>query len=242
MAWGAVGIEGDKTLGSIRVSHWGTPKLFCARYSPRTELAATLLGHSSLSESREQPLLQGWHGEHPGWDRVLSCFCLAQGWQVPVSPPFAVGRNRTLSTGLGAQLSLPQGKASPYLGRSSLLELCRWSSSPRAAVLCSLRDVETHVRAPPHVEAHELLQGCCLNNLKASCSTKGTGFPVLWGADGISKKPLQGKWSSDLHHAFPENAVGLGFLQQQAWVKLQSIDVSVQLFQLCCLLLLSCTK
>lgn len=106
----------------------------------------------------------------------------------------------------------------------------------------SVRHVERHVRALLHVEAHELLEGRRLNDLKASCSAKCAGFPVLWGADGISEKPLQGKWSSDLHHAFPKNAIGLGFLEQQAWVKLQSIDVSVQLFQLCCLLFLSCTK
>lgn len=109
-------------------------------------------------------------------------------------------------------------------------------------MLCSIRHVERHVRALLHVEAHELLQGCCLNDLKASCSTKCTGFPVLWGADGIAKKPLQGKWSSDLDHAFPKNAIGLWFLEQQAWVKLQSINVTIQFFQLCCLLFLSCTK
>lgn len=109
-------------------------------------------------------------------------------------------------------------------------------------MLRSIRHVERHVRALLHVEAHELLQGCCLNDLKASCSTKCTGFPVLWGADGIAKKPLQGKWSSDLHHAFPKNAIGLWFLEQQAWVKLQSINVTIQFFQLCCLLFLSCTK
>lgn len=109
-------------------------------------------------------------------------------------------------------------------------------------MLHSIRHVERHVRALLHVEAHELLQGCCLNDLKASCSTKCTGFPVLWRADGIAKKPLQGKWSSDLHHAFPKNAIGLWFLEQQAWVKLQSINVTIQFFQLCCLLFLSCTK
>lgn len=106
----------------------------------------------------------------------------------------------------------------------------------------SVRHLERHIWALLHVEAHELLEGCCLHDLKASSSTKCTGFPVLWGADGISKKPLQGKWSSDLHHAFPKNAVGLGFLEQQAWVKLQSINVSIQLFQLRCFLFLSCTK
>lgn len=109
-------------------------------------------------------------------------------------------------------------------------------------MLRSIRHVERHVRALLHVEAHELLQGCCLNDLKASCSAKCTGFPVLWGADGIAKKPLQGKWSSDLDHAFPKNAIGLWFLEQQAWVKLQSINVTIQFFQLCCLLFLSCTK
>lgn len=157
-------------------------------------------------------------------------------------PTFAVGRNSILSTRLGAQLSLQQPKDSPYLGRSALLELCRGSSSPRAALLCSVRHVERHVWALLHIEAHELLQGRRLHDLKASCSPKCTGFPVLWGADGVSKKPLQGKWSSNLHHAFPKNAIGLGFLQQQAWVKLQSINISIQLFQLCCLLFLSCTK
>lgn len=121
--WEAEGWKVTKHWG-VQSVLWGTPKLFHAGYSLsrelsllRTELAATLLRHSSFSESREQPLLEGWHGGHPEWDRVLSCFCLAQGWQVPVSPPFAVGKNRTLSTRLGAQLSLHQGEASPYLGR-----------------------------------------------------------------------------------------------------------------------------
>lgn len=109
-------------------------------------------------------------------------------------------------------------------------------------MFCSLWHMERHVRALLHIEAHELLQGCRLNDLKASGSAKCTGFPVVRGADGVSKKPLQGKRSSNLHHAFPKNAIGLRFLEQQAWVKLQSINVSIQLFQLCRLLFLSCTK
>lgn len=123
-----------------------------------------------------------------------------------------------------------------------VLELSRWSTTPRAAIFRSIRHMKRHIWALLHVEAHKFLQRCCLNYLKASCSTKCTGFPVLWGADGVSKKPLQGKWSSDLHHAFPKDTIGLGFLKQQAWIKLQSINVSIQLFQLCRLLFLSCTK
>lgn len=131
--WEAVGMEGDKTLGSPECPLGNSKtRIFCASYSLsrelvllRTELAATLPRHSSFSESWEQPLLEGWHGGHPGWDHLLSCFCLARGWQVPASPPFAVGRNRILSSRLGAQLSLHQGKDSPCLGRSALLELCR---------------------------------------------------------------------------------------------------------------------
>lgn len=206
-------------------------------------MAATLLRHSSFSQSWYQPLLKGWCGGCPGWDHLLSCFCSAQGWAGPRVPAAPCRKEGDIQDQAGSSAQPVPGQGRSLPGQALLvLELSRWFTISRAAIFRSIWHMKCHVWALLHVEAHEFLQRCCLNYLKASCSTECTGFPVLWGADGVSKKPLQGKWSSNLHHAFPKNAIGLGFLKQQARIKLQSINVSIQLFQLCRLLFLSCTK
>lgn len=210
-------------------------------------MAALLPGLLSSSQSGHQPLPAGvglgW--SLPRADDRRSCSCRARGG-FP-SPAAACRDKEDTQHWVGGLFPQALDEDRPYLCRVEVLELRRGptTTAPAAASRASCRGVwhtEGHVRAPLHVEAHQLLQGCCLDYLKASCSAKGTGLPVLRGADGVSEKPLQGKGSSDLHHAFSENAVGLGFLKQQAQVKLQRVDVSIELLQLCSLLLLSCTR
>lgn len=92
--WEAAGMEGDKALGSPECPLGSSKAVSCKVFTiKRTESAEDRAGSHTpealeFSESREQPLLEGWHGGHPGWDHLLSCFCSAQGWQVPVPPPF----------------------------------------------------------------------------------------------------------------------------------------------------------
>lgn len=51
-----------------------------------------------------------------------------------------------------------------------------------------------------HVEAEELFQGGCLDDLEALLAAKGRGFPVPGAADGVSQEPLHTPWTAHIDH------------------------------------------
>lgn len=68
--WEAAGMEGDKALGSPECPLGNSKAVSCKVFTiKRTESAEDRAGsprHSSFSESREQPLLEGWHEDTQG--------------------------------------------------------------------------------------------------------------------------------------------------------------------------------
>lgn len=91
--------------------------------------------------------------------------------------------------------------------------------------------MEVDKRTPLGVEAHQFLQSGRLDNVEARLPSKGAGFPVMRRANGISEQAFQGEGGPHLHHALAKYAAGMSFLQHDARVELQCIDVTVKLLQ-----------
>ena len=92
----------------------------------RTAAAATLLRHSSFSQSWYQPLLEGWRGGRPGWDHLLSCSCSAQGWAGPCVPAAPCRKEWDIQHQARSSAQLTPGQGWSLPGQAVLvLELSR---------------------------------------------------------------------------------------------------------------------
>lgn len=96
------------------------------------------------------------------------------------------------------------------------------------------RNMEGHIRTPFSIEANQLLQCCRVDYIKTSLTPKCTGLPVLWWTYGISQKAFQRKRCTHLHHALSKYGTRPCFLQQQSWIELQSVNISIEILQLAC--------
>lgn len=90
--------------------------------------------------------------------------------------------------------------------------------------------MEVHVWTPLGIEADQFPQSGSFDNIEARLSSEGAGFPVLRRADGISHQAFQGEGGPHLHHTLTKYAVRTSFLQHDAGVKLQRIDVTIEFF------------
>lgn len=89
--------------------------------------------------------------------------------------------------------------------------------------------MEVHVRAPLGVQTDQFLQSRRFDDVETRLASEGAGLPVLWRVDGIPKQAFQGERGSHLHHALSEYGVGASFLHYEAGIKLQGINVAIEL-------------
>lgn len=90
------------------------------------------------------------------------------------------------------------------------------------------------------IQAHQLLQWGCVNNIESNFPTECAGHPVFRRTNSISQKPFERVGGSHLHHSLPKYSIGSGFLHKKARIQLNRIYVTIQLLQFICQLLVSC--